>query len=191
MFRVIFFYGKRRPRTTYSWKAVFSSKPGISSKVYLMLVFIIKLYKEILERENDILKVSYLPTSLYNFLPFLVLLSQYKGLNFDVLDIWRIRQLWNCQIRFKNNQVVPINWNNSSFTHVRRSHLVRYLVLYTLTSKKVRVFHTIQRGKTFTKSVAKLRITKVFLDKVSKYVFVVSESKWTQNIVFIVFSACK
>ena len=83
-------------KTTYSWKAVFSSKPGISSKVYLMLIFIIKLYKEILERENDILKVSYLPTLSYNFLPFLVLLSQYKELNFDVLDILRIRQLLNC-----------------------------------------------------------------------------------------------
>ena len=40
----------------------------------------------------------------------MVLPSWYKGLNFDVLHILCIRQLRNCQIRFKNNQVAPGEW---------------------------------------------------------------------------------
>ena len=63
---------------------------------------------------------------------------------------------------FKNNQVVLIKWNIWSFTHVRRSHLVRYLVLCTLNSKKQRVFYITLRGKTFTKSVKIYKIHEDF-----------------------------
>ena len=56
---------------------------------------------------NEILKVLYFLASWYNFLLFMVLLCWYKEVNIHVLEILRIKQLWNCQIRFKNNQVVP------------------------------------------------------------------------------------
>ena len=49
----------------------------------------------------------------------------------DIQDICQIqhnlKQLWNCQIRFKNNQVAPIKWNIWSFTQIRWSNLVRCL----------------------------------------------------------------
>ena len=99
-----------------------------------------------------------------------------------LLDILRIRQLRNCQINFENNQVVPIKWNIWSFTRVRRSHLVRCLLSYTLNSKKQRKkCQNLQNSRRF------------LLDRVSllwAYVYS-SRTKMNWKLVFIAFSACK
>ena len=105
------------------------------------------------------------------------------------------------KIRFKNNQVVPIKWNILSFTQVRWSNLVRYLVLYTLNCKKKQKTNKqtnkqikIPRGKNFMKSVKIWKIHEGLFSKeflYFKYMFIVPKSKWTQKLVFIVFSACK
>ena len=91
-----------------------------------------------------------------------------------------IKQLWNCQIALKNNQVVPIKWNSWSFTQVRWSNLVPYLVLY--------------RGEGFTKSVKICKIHEAFSSTEFLYfrhMFIVPEPKWTQRLAFIAFFACK
>ena len=63
---------------------------------------------------------------------------------------------------FKNNQVVLIKWNIWSFTHVRRSHLVRYLVLCTLNSKKQSFLYNSAR-KNFHKKCQNLQNSRRFL----------------------------
>ena len=85
-----------------------------------------------------------------------------------------------------------MKWNIWNFTHVMRSHLVRYLVLYTWSCKMQRVFYRIPLGKIFTTSV---KIHEGFSSAKFfhfKYMFIVLKSKWTQKFVFfLISSACK
>ena len=71
-----------------------------------------------------------------------------------------------------------MKWNIWNFTHVMRSHLVRY---FLQNSARKNFHNKCQNSRRFL-------LNKVFL---FKYMFVVSESKWTQKFAFIVSSACK